>query len=141
MLKTLFSNKKTDWETPINLFNELNKRYNFTLDVCANENNFKVINYINEEKNGLLQDWNNNICWMNPPYGKEIGKWVEKALFESKKENCTVVSLLPARTDTKWFHNYILNQSNVEIIFMKGRLKFGDSKNSAYFSSMVVLFK
>lgn len=81
----------------------------------------------------------NNICWCNPPYGREISKWVKKAYTSSKDDGTTVVMLLPARTDTKWFHEYIYNKS--EIRFIKGRLKFGDSKNSAPFPSMVVVFR
>ena len=77
----------------------------------------------------------------NPPYGKEISKWVKKCFVESQKENTICVMLIPARTDTKWFHDYIYKKPNVEIIFIKGRLKFGDSKNSAPFPSMVVVFK
>ena len=78
-------------------------------------------------------------CWCNPPYGREVGKWVRKAYISSKNEGSTVVMLLPARTDTKWFHEYIYNQS--EIRFIKGRLKFGGSANSAPFPSMVVVFR
>ena len=76
--------------------------------------------------------------WCNPPYGREIGKWVEKAYNESLA-GVTVVMLLPARTDTKWFHDYIYGKA--EIRFVRGRLKFGDSKNSAPFPSMVIIFR
>lgn len=76
---------------------------------------------------------------MNPPYGREIGKWVEKALEESRKEAECVVCLLPARTDTKWFHDFCLPFAK-SITFLKGRLKFGEATNSAPFPSMVVIF-
>ena len=90
--------------------------------------------FYSPEQDGLAQEWT-GVCWCNPPYGREIGKWVRKAA----ESRCTVVMLLPARTDTKWFHDYIYGKA--EIRFIKGRLKFGDAKNSAPFPSMVVIFK
>lgn len=135
MNKVLFSSNKEDWETPQDLFNELNKEFNFTVDVASSEKNYKCNRHYTEKENGLIQNWNNEIVWCNPPYGRKIGDWVEKA-SESKT---TVVMLLPARTDTKWFHKYIYNKA--EIRFIKGRLKFGNSVNSAPFPSMIVIFK
>jgi site-specific DNA-methyltransferase (adenine-specific) len=134
----MFSSKSDEWETPQNLFNELDKEFHFTIDVCATEQNAKVDTFHTKETNGLTANWSIYTCWMNPPYGREIGKWVEKAYKESMK-GATVVCLLPARTDTRWFHDYIYNKA--EIRFLKGRLKFGDSKNSAPFPSMIVIFK
>jgi phage N-6-adenine-methyltransferase len=131
----LFTSNTDLWETPNHFFNKLNKEFNFNLDVCANYDNRKCEKYYDKEMNGLIQQWV-GICWMNPPYGREIKKWVEKAYKESLYGN-TIVCLLPARTDTKWFHDYCVNG---EIRFVKGRLKFGDSKNSAPFPSMVVIF-
>lgn len=128
----LFSSNKEDWETPQDLFDELDKEFNFTIDVASNEENHKCNRYYTEKENGLLQDWNNEMVWCNPPYGRKIGEWVKKA---SKNK---VVMLLPARTDTKWFHEYIYNKA--EIRFIKGRLKFGNSVNSAPFPSMIVIF-
>lgn len=135
MNKVLFSSNKEDWETPQDLFNELNKEFNFTVDVASSEKNYKCNRHYTEKENGLIQNWNNEIVWCNPPYGRKIGDWVEKA-SESKT---TVVMLLPARTDTKWFHKYIYNKA--ETRFIKGRLKFGNSVNSAPFPSMIVIFK
>ena len=136
----MFSSKTDDWETPQNLFDHLNEEFHFNLDVCATSKNAKNMCYFTIKEDGLKQDWNNQaeVCWMNPPYGREIGKWVQKAYRESCK-GCTVVCLLPARTDTKWFHDYIYNKA--EIRFMKGRLKFGQAKNSAPFPSMIVIFR
>lgn len=136
MEKVLFSSKKEEWETPMELFNELNKEFGFNTDVCALPENAKCLHYFTPEADGLKSDWRGT-CWCNPPYGRKIYKWVQKAYNESKK-NATVVMLLPARTDTKWFHEYIYNQA--EIRFIKGRLKFGNSKNSAPFPSMIVIF-
>lgn len=135
MNKVLFSSNKEDWETPQDLFNELNKEFNFTVDVACSEENYKCNRYYTEKENGLKQNWDNEIVWCNPPYGRKIGDWVKKA-SESK---ATVVMLLPARTDTKWFHEYIYNKAKIR--FIKGRLKFGGSVNSAPFPSMIVIFR
>lgn len=132
----LFSSKKDDWETPQKLFDELNKEFNFTVDVASSDNNYKVNKHYTIKENGLVQNWNNERVWCNPPYGRTIEKWVEKAWNSS----ALVVMLLPVRTDTKWFHKYIYKKDIVEIRFIKGRLKFGDSKNSAPFPSMIVIF-
>lgn len=130
----MFSSKTDMWETPKDFFDELDKEFHFTCDVCAIKENAKCAKYYTPEQDGLKQEWD-GICWMNPPYGKTIGKWVKKAA-ESK---ATVVCLLPARTDTKWFHEYIYGKA--EIRFVKGRIKFGNSKNSAPFPSMIVIFR
>lgn len=136
--KGLFTSNTPEWETPQDLFDKLDKEFNFYADVCATKENAKCPVYITKKNDALSHSWSagNNFNWMNPPYGREIGKWIEKA---SKERN--IVSLLPARTDTKWFHDYIYKKPNVEIRFLKGRLKFGNSKNSAPFPSMVVIFK
>ena len=130
----MFSSKTDLWGTPQDLFNELNKEFCFTLDVCALPENAKCKRYYTPKINGLLQKWD-GVCWCNPPYGRQIGKWVEKAA----NVNALVVMLLPARTDTKWFHKYIYNKA--EIRFIKGRLKFGNAKNNAPFPSMIVIFR
>jgi phage N-6-adenine-methyltransferase len=131
-----YSSKTVEWETPQCLFDELDKEFWFTLDVCALPMNAKCRRYFTPEINGLRQSWENENCWMNPPYGREIGKWVQKAWQES--ECSTVVCLLPARTDTKWWHDYCMKG---EIRFIKGRLKFGNSKHNAPFPNAIVIFK
>ena len=128
----MFSSTTDMWATPQDLFDKLNAEHHFTLDVCAVAENAKCPNYYSPAKDGLAQDWT-GVCWMNPPYGREIGRWVQKA-YESKAK---VVCLLPARTDTKWFHEYCVKG---QITFLRGRLKFGGSKNSAPFPSMLVVF-
>ena len=133
----LFSSKTDNWETPKDLFDELDREFHFTLDACATECNAKVARFFSPEDDGLKQAWSGTV-WCNPPYGREVGKWVRKALF-AHLGGATIVMLLPARTDTKWFHDYIYNRA--EIRFVKGRLKFGNSKNSAPFPSMVVIFR
>jgi site-specific DNA-methyltransferase (adenine-specific) len=138
-----YSSKTDEWFTPQKLFDELNQEFNFDLDVCANSDNAKCQKYFNKKINGLNQLWvTKNLIgsiWMKPPYGREIGKWVRKAYNESYISTATIVCLLPARTDTRWFHDYIYNKA--EIRFLKGRLKFGDAKNSAPFPSMIVIYK
>lgn len=135
--KVLFSSKRTDWETPPEIFNPLNKEFGFILDVCADEKNSKCLLYYNEEKNGLIQPWK-GACWMNPPYGINIGKWIKKASEESIN-GATIVCLLPARTDTKWFHDYIYGKA--EIRFIKGRIRFVGSKYPAPFPSMIAIYR
>lgn len=135
----MFSSKTDLWETPQSFYDELNKEFQFTLDPCATPSNTKCEMFFTKEMNGLTQNWGGNSVFCNPPYGKEIGKWVKKAYEESKKSDTTVVMLIPARTDTAYFHDYIYHKAK-EIRFVKGRLKFGQSKNAAPFPSMVVVF-
>lgn len=135
--EVMFSSKTDMWETPQDFFDKLNEEFHFTVDVCAIPANAKCEKFFTPEMNGLKQEWT-DICWCNPPYGRGIGKWVEKA-YVASTWGATVVMLLPARTDTKWFHEYIYN--NAEIRFIKGRLKFGNSKTAAPFPSMVVIFR
>ena len=138
--EVMFSTDTEHWSTPISLFEELNSEFDFTLDACADTTNYKVKKYFNKKQNGLHQSWQNNVVWVNPPYGTGISAWIEKAYNECSDE-CTVVMLLPARTDTKWFHTFIYTNPDCEIKFLKGRLKFSNSKTSAPFPSMVVVFK
>ena len=133
--ETMFSSKTCEWETPIEFFNKLNEKYHFTLDVCATKENAKCQKFFTREDDGLAKKWD-GVCWMNPPYGRETGKWVKKA-FEEYQQGCTVVFLLPARTDTSWWHDYCMKG---EVNFVRGRLKFGGSYNSAPFPSAVVAF-
>lgn len=137
MNQALFSSTTDEWATPQDFFCELDAEFHFTLDPCATEENAKCKKYYTKADDGLAQDWAPHTVFMNPPYGRTIGRWVRKAYEESVKGS-TVVCLLPARTDTKWFHDYIYHRA--EIRFVRGRLKFGGSKNSAPFPSMVVIF-
>lgn len=133
----MFSSKTDMWETPQDFFDKLNDEFHFTLDVAASDHNAKCYHYYTKHEDGLKMPWH-GVVWCNPPYGREIGKWVKKAYFEAIL-GTTVVMLIPARTDTKWFHDYILGKA--EVRFIRGRLKFGGSKNSAPFPSMVVIFR
>ena len=138
-IQVMFSSKDDKWSTPQDFFDELNTEFGFTLDPCADDSNHKCNKYYTEEDDGLLQDWQGEIVFCNPPYGKAIKDWVRKAYIEGCKPNTTVVMLIPARTDTIYFHKYIYHKA--EIRFLKGRLKFGNSKNSAPFPSMVVIYR
>jgi len=131
----MFSSRSDEWETPLDFFKTLDQEFNFSLDVCALPHNAKCKTYFTPEKDGLAQKWSGT-CWMNPPYGRQIGRWVEKAYREAQ-QGATVVCLLPARTDTRWWHDYCMKG---EIRFIRGRLKFGGSQNSAPFPSAVVIF-
>lgn len=120
----MFSSVSNEWETPQDFYDELNKEFNFTLDPCCQEYNHKCDKYYTSEMDGFNKSWEGETVFCNPPYGREIGKWVKKCYEESKKDNTTVVMLVPARTDTRWFHDYIYKKENVEVRFIKGRLKF-----------------
>ena len=145
MEKVHYSSGKDDWETPQKLFDELNKEFNFTLDVCSTHSNAKCAYHFTEEENGLLQNWEGQTAFCNPPYSKagRQDEWVKKCYEESLKENTVVVALLPARTDTDRFHKYILNKA--EIRFIKGRLKFeinGEGVGQAApFPSMICVWR
>lgn len=137
----MFSSAKDDWETPQDFFDKLNLEFGFTLDPCADENNHKCTKYFTKEVDGLSQCWNGERVFCNPPYGREIGAWIRKCHLHSKAGNGIAVMLIPARTDTKWFHEYIYNKPGVEVRFLKGRLKFSGAEHPAPFPSMVVVFR
>jgi len=132
-----FSSKTPEWSTPQDLFDKLHKVWEFTLDVCATEENAKVLYFYDKADDGLKQSWKGHVCWMNPPYGREIVKWMRKAFQESLR-GAVVVCLVPARTDTVWWHDYAMKG---DVTFLKGRLKFGGAKNSAPFPSAIVIFR
>lgn len=132
----LFTSSSDMWGTPQKLFDNLNSKYNFELDVCAVEENAKCDNYYSPEIDGLAQDWHGTL-WMNPPYGREIIHWMRKAYESSRDNGATVVCLVPSRTDTIWWHGYAMKG---EIHLIKGRLKFGDGKNVAPFPSAIIVY-
>lgn len=136
----MFSSKTDDWDTPQNFFDSLNLEFSFNLDPCANTENHKCDRFFTEADDGLKQDWGGSTVFCNPPYGRNMtGKWIQKAYEESQKPNTVCVCLVPSRTDTRWFHEYVLGKS--EIRFVKGRLKFGAGINPAPFPSMVVIYR
>ena len=136
----MFSSKTCEWATPQDFFDRLNAEFKFTLDPCASAENHKCDKYYTKAEDGLIQDWSGETVFCNPPYGREIGRWVCKCFHEVFDGKCPcAVMLIPARTDTRWFHDYIYNKA--EIRFIPGRLKFNSQKNSAPFPSMVVVFQ
>lgn len=132
----MWSAENDTWSTPEALFQSLNSLFNFEVDLAAQMHNAKCPKYYTPEQNSLMQEWR-GVCWLNPPYGREIGQWIKKA-YESSRAGATIVCLLPARTDTRWFHNYCVHG---EITFLKGRLKFGQAQHNAPFPSMIVVFR
>jgi site-specific DNA-methyltransferase (adenine-specific) len=131
-----FSRKSTEWGTPLGLFRKLDAEFGFTLDVCAVPENAKCRRYFTPAENGLLRKWE-GVCWMNPPYGADVGKWVRKAHL-SARDGATVICLLPARTDTAWWHEYVIPYA--EVRFVRGRIRFTGARSSAPFPSAIVLF-
>ena len=149
-----FSSKKDEWETPQGFFDALNKEFNFTLDAAATRSNAKCNRFLCA--GSLDLDWasiakcqtdgHTGAVWLNPPYGRQIGRWLAKAQTTAK-QGTTVVCLLPARTDTKWWHEYVWDgrrhrpYKGVEVRLIQGRLKFGGNKDPAPFPSVVVVFR
>jgi len=133
--------QRTDYETPQWLFDVLDDVYFFTLDAAADHYNAKCLRYYTEKENGLVQSWKGERVFLNPPYGKAIADWVKKAVKEILFNDCeVVVALLPARTDVKWFHDYVYRKGYAKFIFLKGRLKFSNWDVGAPFPSIIVVF-
>lgn len=132
-----FSSRSDEWPTPQWLFAALNREFGFNLDPCATHDNANCARHFTREEDGLARDWREATVFMNPPYGREIQHWMRKA-FESARAGATVVCLVPARTDTDWWHRYAIQG---EIRFLKGRLRFGDAPHAAPFPSAVVVFR
>jgi len=137
-MKVHFSSDRQDWETPQAFFDLLDEEFGFQLDVCATRKNRKLPKFFSPEDDALQQMWLGK-CWMNPPYGKGITEWVRKAYEESRYAKTMVVALLPARTDTKWWHRYVMRASEVRLV--RGRLRFEGAKSSAPFPSAVVVWE
>ena len=133
----MMSSNTPEWATPQSFFDALNKEFSFTLDPCSTHENTKCEKHYTKEDDGLSKNWGGEVVFCNPPYGRELPKWVKKCYEESR--HADVVMLIPARTDTRWFHDYIYGKA--EIRFIKGRLKFGNAKQSAPFPSMAVIYR
>ena len=138
MTKGLTSTGNIVAETPKYLFDRISSIFNFSLDACALPENTKCESYYTLKDDGLSKPWRGGV-WCNPPYGREISSWVKKAYEESQKEyNSFVLMLLPARTDTKWWWEYV--QGKATLFFIKGRVKFGDHNVGAPFPSVLALY-
>ena len=132
----LTSSNTDEWATPQDLFDTLDATFHFTLDPCATPENAKCAKFYTKEQDGLKQDWGGAVIWCNPPYGREIGKWIQKCA----EHRGVAVMLIPARTDTRWWHSYIDKNPDAHVYFIKGRLKFGNAKNCAPFPSAIVVY-
>ena len=138
MDRIVFSSNSDEWETPEGLFSALDSEFHFDLDPCATSGNHKCDNYYTKEEDGLTKSWGGRRVFCNPPYSK-IAVWVEKAYRETRTDNTLVVLLIPSRTDTRYFHDFIYHRS--EIRFWKGRLRFSGADHNAPFPSMIVIFR
>ena len=132
-----YTSNSNEWTTPQEFYNRLDSEFNFDLDPCSDGYNAKCERFFTKEDDGLIQDWSNSTVFMNPPYGRAIKDWIRKAYEESKKGS-TVVALIPSRTDTQYWHNYVMKAEEIRLV--KGRIKFGEGRNSAPFPSAVVIF-
>lgn len=136
--RSLFSRESDEWQTPPEVFDPLRKEFDLQVDVCATKENAKLPEYFSREADGLTQRWAPRRCWMNAPYSR-VAAWICKAEMEAWR-GALVVALLPARTDTAWFHNTIL-ANGYEVRFLKGRVTFVGARGNAPFPSMVVIFR
>tara|TARA_R100001460_G_scaffold48618_3_gene86666 strand:+ start:107 stop:610 length:504 start_codon:yes stop_codon:yes gene_type:complete len=137
----LFSSAKQDWATPWSLFNVLNDEFGFALDAAASSDNAKCATYLTEDDDALNVSWSelvgNKPIWLNPPYGREIGKWIKKACLESRKGS-TVVCLTFCRSDTQWWHNWAMKSAEIRLI--PGRITFEGATSSAPAPSCLLIF-
>ncbi|TFD51977.1 adenine methyltransferase [Cryobacterium sp. Hh11] len=129
------SSQTVEWATEQAFFDQVNREFGFTVDVAADKNNAKCDRFYDIDSDGLMQDWDGETVWCNPPYGDRIKDWMYKAATSE----ATTVLLVPARTDVKWFHEIVLPRA--EVRFIKGRLRFGGSKDPAPFPTMLVIFR
>ena len=136
--QSLYSSESCEWPTPQTFFDMLDAEFHFTLDPCATSHNAKCENYFTRKDDGLSQDWGTHRGFCNPPYGREIGAWAKKC-HDTAQAGGLVVLLVHARTDTRWFHDWVYGKA--ELRFVKGRLKFGDGTQSAPFPSLVAIFR
>lgn len=145
MNAALLSSNNLSWCTPPELFNELDREFHFNLDPAATDKSAKCAKYYTPDDDGLTKDWGGSRVFCNPPYGRHIQEWVRKGYEESRKPGTLVVMLIPARTDTSYFHDYIFGGKADEVRFIRGRIKFtdedGNAKDSAPFPSAVIVWR
>lgn len=135
--RALFSSATDDWATPPEVYRALRLEFRFTLDPCSSHLNAKCERHYTKADDGLTQDWGDHVVFMNPPYGREIGRWMRKA-YDSSRKGATVVCLVQARTDTRWWHQFAMKG---EIRLLPGRIRFGEARHTAPFPSAVVVFR
>ena len=139
MNKALLTSNRIDWETPEDWFKYLDLEFGFTLDPCSDQGNAKCDKFYTIEDDGLSKSWRDERVFMNPPYGREIGKWMRKAYEEARDNGALVVCLVPARVDTEWWHSYAAKASDIR--FPIGRLKFKGADSNAPFPVAIVIFR
>jgi phage N-6-adenine-methyltransferase len=137
MSPVLYSSASEEWPTPRRFFARLDRQYHFTLDPCATPDNAVCALYFTKEQDGLAQDWGSHRVFCNPPYGKQIGRWVRKC-FEASQAGARVVLFVPARTDTRWFHDWV--HGKAKVTFVRGRVRFGNADTCAPFPSMLAIY-
>ena len=130
---------KTDYGTPKKEYGHYDAMFGFDLDVCATAENAKCDKYFTPEDNALEQTWT-GVCWMNPPYGKDLPKWLEKAYKETRKPRCTVVAFIPASTETKWWHEWVVGKAD-KVIYHKGRVQFDGAEWPAKYANVAVVYR
>jgi site-specific DNA-methyltransferase (adenine-specific) len=136
---TLYSSRSEEWPTPQTFFDSLNREFKFTLDPCATRTNAKCPRFYTKKDDGLAQSWGTHRVFCNPPYGKGMREWAQKC-YEASTFGALVVLLAHARTDTRWFHDWVYGKA-AELRFVRGRLKFGDGFQSAPFPSLVAIYR
>ena len=137
--QSLFSSRTDDWPTPQTFYNALNAEFGFTLDPCATRANAKCGIYFTKAQDGLRQDWGQHRVFCNPPYGRAMREWTRKC-YQASQAGALVVLLAHSRTDTRWFHDWVYGKA-AEIRFVRGRLRFGSSTQSAPFPSLVAVYR
>lgn len=135
-LEKQFESATVEWPTPDSLWKPLHDEFAFTLDVAANAENAKCHRFFTQEMDGLSQSWS-GVCWMNPPYGRELAKWIKKA-HDAMTEGVTTVCLIPSRTNTGWWHDYVMKG---EVRFVRGRPKFGNANQGLPWPLAIVVFR
>lgn len=135
---SLYSSRSEEWPTPNAFFDALAAEFGFTLDPCATPDNAKCALYFTNEQDGLAQHWGRHVVFCNPPYGRHMRDWARKC-YEASRDGATVVLLAHARTDTRWFHDWVYGKA--ELRFVRGRLKFGDGRQSAPFPSLIAVYR
>lgn len=135
----MYTSDSAEWSTPQDFFDKLDEEFYFTLDPCSTDENAKCRKHFTKEQNGLAQDWTGETVFCNPLYGREIWKWCRKCYEHAMSGRGTAVMLVPARTDTGWFHDWVYGKA--ELRFIRGRLHFGGSKWNAPFPSLVAIYR
>ncbi|GAI17513.1 unnamed protein product [marine sediment metagenome] len=136
--KNIFKSESTEYETPKEIFEPLQKEFDLRLDVCATKENAKCELFFTKEEDALSKDWNENF-WMNPPFSRNLKKWVQKAYEESEK-GVTGVLLLPVGSNTLWWHKYIID-TKAEVRFLKGEIKFSNQKRGLWLPFAIIIYE